>query len=392
MSLGAARASADRTSLVLGLSSRVPWPVMSVNLEMDDAIRAAESADHMSVELRTDRANRIEPILRNAVRLSKLSRLARSFRGQADLPTGYDVLYAGVISFRDLWVLAGADLPSVASKRICCITEIWEPDLHHFEMYAEILEQFDVVYLSCQGTVDALSEMVSVPVHWIPSATDALTRCPADEQPRCIDVMSVGRRCPVQHAELLDAARSRRMTYQFDSLRGAQLADWSEHRFVLGEQTRRSRFYVCHRSKFDDTEETGDVQEFGGRYFDAFAAGAIPIGDLPDADHFRSTFPRPGSTVFQASGQDGMVDTVLEMKRDIDALDEVARLNVVEALRGHDWVHRWETMLAGVGLDLVGHGQERRRGLDELADVIAGGDPVDGARSELARSLARSDS
>ena len=149
---------------------------------------------------------------------------------------------------------------------------------------------------------------------------------------------------------------------------------------------------MCHRSKFDDAAETGDVQEFGGRFFDAFAAGSIPIGELPDADHFRATFPRADSMVFQPAGQDGIVDTVLELKQDTDALDALGRVNAAEALRGHDWVHRWETMLAGVGLELAAPGRERRNGLGELADSMASGRPVDSARAELAQSLAASDS
>jgi hypothetical protein len=52
-----------------------------------------------------------------------------------------------------------------------------------------------------------------------------------------------------------------------------------------------------------------------------------------------------------------------------------SRNNVVNALRRHDWVYRWERVLDSVGLPHTEAMRERRRRLGALADAVAAGAP-----------------
>ena len=272
--------SSDRRSLVLGLSSRVSWPAMSVTFEMEDAV-PTDSSRRTSCP--STYVFGIEPHRAAGPQCRSATKLAMARRTTPRTPVGC----RGRRSVRRGDVVSR----SLGPRRCVSAVHRHEADLLHRRSVGARSSPFRHVPRRSRTVRRGVHVVLrygsgafgvtSVPVRWIASGTDALVRCPADHQRRCVDVHIAGRRCPVQHAELLDAARQRHLVYQFDTLSGAALSDWSEHRFSLAEQAQRSRFYVCHRAKFDETIETGDVQEFGGRFFDAMAAGAIPIGDLP---------------------------------------------------------------------------------------------------------------
>ncbi len=373
-------------TLVLGLSERVDWPAISIIREFESAVCRAESADYLAVSVRAGTLAAGEAVARNAVRLPNWHWLAGRAR-DVSLPSGYDLLVAPVMSFRDLWVLAGLDLSRVATTRICYIDEIWPGDLRRFAVYKDVLEQFDAVYVAIHRTVAELGPMISTPVAWLPSGTDVLQRMPPDAQQRCTDVISVGRRCAVQHAELVAAAEQRSVTYAFDSLGGLSLTDWYEHRLNLAGQAQRSTFYVTHRAKFDSPEETGDADEFGGRFMDAMASGNIPIGDLPRSAHFRAYFPSVDGMVRQDAGQPGVVDTVRGLLGDPDRVTAMSSANLADALDRHDWLHRWAEILAAVGHSPTARTTEILGGLGGLAGLVRSGQPTGPARTDVAQLL-----
>lgn len=373
-----------RRTVVLGVSGRVRYPAISVTNEFASTIARAEDTEVVNVDARGVGTEPRERIVRNVVRFAGRGALANRLR-HLELPAGRaDLLVVPTMPFRDLWVLAGLDLSTIAERSICFIDEIWAPDVQHFGVFRDVLTQFDAVYLSVQSPVRALADEIGTDrVRWIPPATDALERCPASDQQRGITVLSVGRRSDVQHAELLAAARRRRLTYLFDTLRGAALVDSAEHRTNAAQLIRNSRFYIAHRAKFDAPEETGEAADFGGRFFDAQAAGSIPIGDPPRTREFRTLFSRPGSMVIAPAGEAGIVDQVLDLLAEPDQLEAASRANVVDALRSNDWIHRWSDLLASVGMQLQGRGEQRRRGLAELADLVEQRRPHDTAHTEV---------
>lgn len=372
-----------RRSVVIGLSSRQSWPAHSTIFEQEAAIAVAESAPIVPILAKQSRLFGAEERLsRNAVRVTNAGWLAGRLREPTAIEGRYDLAVTVVMSFRDLWPLAGLDLRAMAAHRLCFIAEIWPEDVRHFAMYKRVLDQFDHVFTSCGATVPVLRAELDVPVDWMPSGTETVLHLPAEDQERGLDVMSIGRRCPVQHRDLYEAARRRHLSYTFDSLTGLSLDNWAEHRFNLAEQTKRARLYVAHRAKFDHPEETGSASEFGNRFFDSYAAGAIPIGDAPNTERFHETFPRAGSYIVERAGRAGIAEHVVELCSKPDELRAISQLNVADALRRHDWIHRWQAMLAAVGLELGPAGEARLAVLEELARRVEQDEPYDALRDE----------
>src|SRR5262245_16638199 len=120
-----------RRCLVMNVSSHQFRPAHSSLFELEAAVRTAEQADYDEIVARGGEHERLERILRNAARAAGPV-VARAARRRSDLGSGYDVAFVTVMSFRDLWLLAGLDLRSVAKHRICLILELWTPEVHHF--------------------------------------------------------------------------------------------------------------------------------------------------------------------------------------------------------------------------------------------------------------------
>ena len=375
-----------RKSLVVNISAHQRRPAHSILRELEWTIRTTEEADCVDVVAHGDRRESVEILLRNIARLTGPT-VARAARTKTDLGSGYDVAFVSVISFRDLWILGGLDLRSVAERRICYILELWSPDVHHFGLYREILEQFDAVFTVHQSSISALRAAVDVPVHWLPTGTDtALHTPPTLAKERGLDVFSLGRRCPVQHAELVAAARDGVLSYQFDSLAAGAFDDWQEHRLNAAGQGQRATFYIAHRAKFDVPVESGDAQDFGNRFFDAAASGAIPLGEIPTNENFRSYFPDADDMLRVPAGTAGIVDALLEMGADVERCRSISSRLVVDALQRHDWLHRWRTMLEAVDLAPLPSTRDRLGRLETMASLVEAAEPYAEVRADLVRA------
>jgi hypothetical protein len=366
----------------VNVSSHQYRPAHSSLFELESAVRTAEQADYVEIAARGGEHEALERVLRNAARAAGPV-VARAARRRTELGSGYDVAFVTVMSFRDLWLLAGLDLRSVAERRICLVLELWTPEIHHFDLFRDVLEQFDAVYNVMESSCPALAAAIKSPVHFLPTGTDTALHCPPAIVPRQLDVLSLGRRCPVQHAELVDAARRGRVSYQFDSLRGASLDDWSEHRLNIAGQGQRATFYIAHRAKFDVPWESEQCEDFGNRFFDAGAAGSIPLGEIPTTAGFRSYFPAVDDMVRVPTGTSGIVKALLAYLEDADRCLAVSRGLVVDALRRHDWLHRWTTMLGGVGLEPSTAAVRRIDQLARLASAVESGDDYVELREQL---------
>ena len=321
-----------RRSLVVNISSHQYRPAYSTLYELESTVRRAEAADYVELVARAGDHERVERVLRNAARVAGPA-VVRAARRPVDLGSGYDVAFVTVMSFRDLWLLAGLDLRQVARRWVCLILELWTPEVHHFDLYRGVLQQFDGVFNVMETSSPALSADIGQPVQWLPTGTDVALHVPPDFALRRLDVLSLGRRCPVQHAELIRAARDGVLNYQFDSLQGGTLGDWQEHRLNTAGQGQHATFYIGHRAKFDVPEESQSTQEFGNRFFDAGAAGSIPVGEIPTTDGFRRYFPDVDDMIRVPTGTTGIVDAICGYRADEERCIRVARRLVVDAAR-----------------------------------------------------------
>jgi hypothetical protein len=121
-------------------------------------------------------------------------------------------------------------------------------------------------------------------------------------------------------------------------------------------------------AKMNLANETLGQVETGFRYFEGAAAGAVMIGQPTDSESFRELFPWPNAVIsIRPDGSD--VRQVLgNLNSNPARLAAISRRNAAEALRRHDWAHRWKQMLTVAGVHESPGLLERERRMRELAD------------------------
>jgi hypothetical protein len=284
----------------------------------------------------------------------------------------YDLFLAICGHPRDLlYVNAVSHLRNACTTKICMIDELWAKQIEPHAHFLNILKSFDLVVLYCSGTVKALSERIGVKCVFVPPGIDTLAFCPFPKNsPRAVDVSNVGRRSPITHSALLEMVKERDIFYVYDSIDGTESLNLREHRKLLANLVRRSRYYIVNPGAMDNPRVRGDQHEMGPRYIEGAAAGAILIGESPANEVFNKILNWPGAVVHLPYGSDQIASVIDELDRQPEWQEEIRRRNVSECLMKHDWAHRWETMLTAVGRDPVPELTKRKTYLLSMADAL----------------------
>ena len=286
----------------------------------------------------------------------------------------YDLLFTmcgGLASPYDLLMLnAVSDVRDMCKTSVCLVDELWVKQLFKHRHFLRVLEKFDVVMLYYCQTVKALSEQIGRKCVFLPPGVDAITFCPYPDPPkRVIDVCSWGRRSEVTHQTLLRMVRDSGLFYLHDSIAGTQAISAREHRALLANVAKRSRYYLVNPGMIDQPEKRGDQIEIGNRYFEGAASGAIMIGERPQNEEFERLFDWPEAVTQLPFGSSEIDVVIKRLDRDRERQDVNRRTGVTQALMRHDWVYRWETILKAVGLEPMQGVLERKGRLRELAEV-----------------------
>ncbi len=265
----------------------------------------------------------------------------------------YDMLFA-LLSFpKDLLNFnLGRDWRDRCATSVCLIDEIWLRSIPEGRRYLRNLSQFDHIVLYYSQSVEAIGALTGRECFFLPPGIDALSFCPYPDPPdRVIDVYSLGRRSKETHRKLLEMAGRRDFFYVHDSLAGDQVIDWNEHRRLLANMAKRSRFYIVNPGLIDRPEIRGDQIEIGNRFFEGAASGCILVGEIPRNEAYENLFNWPDAVISLPFGSDRIEEIVDEFDRDPDREEALRRNNIVQALRRHDWAYRWEAILKLAELD-----------------------------------------
>jgi hypothetical protein len=294
---------------------------------------------------------------------------------KVQLEKNYDIFVAVCSTYWDVpYINAIKRWKSHCQVSVCWIDEIWASQILDYKYWHGALSQFDYVFTGCRGTVDALSQVIGRPCYWIPGGIDALRFCPfPSTSNRGIDVYSIGRRYDAIHQALLNAPEPRRPFYVYDSHFGVALAevrDHQQHRNLVANIAKRSRYFVVAPAKMDSLGETCGQVEVGYRYFEGAAAGAVLIGEVPDSDTFRELFGWPDAVIpIRRDGSDVMaVLSALDSDPEREAAIRVR--NVKESLLHHDWVYRWKEIFRIAGIEPTERMVARERRLEQMAELV----------------------
>ena len=367
-----------RPARVLLLSTRrlLPRVPRGCNYEFEDTICELDDAELHAPSTPAPASRWAGRVARGALRHLPF---LESALPSASCPVSgqYDLLFVCAQSPMDLYLL-GSLKPWREHCRvaICWIDELWAASVPQRAGELEQMAQFDHIVLGCHGTVSAVGERVSRPVTYVPPGVDTVRFCPWPDPPaRSIDVYNMGRRSPETHQALLDLAEQRGWFYLYDTVALGDVHDSRAYRRHVAGLIQRSHFFITNRPKCNRDDHTRGQHELGFRFFEGAAAGAVLVGAVPQIEPFETHFGWPDAVTHMPVGTTDL-RPLLELAADPDRCERIRRRNVLESLRRHDWLYRWQRILDLAGLPHTEAMTSRARRLEQLARVIPDGQPT----------------
>jgi hypothetical protein len=227
---------------------------------------------------------------------------------------------------------------------------------------------------------DAVEEMrryTSTPVSFLPTGADCMMASPGIEAPpRVIDVLSYGRRLNAPHRRMVELARECGWFYHYDVWGGLEARDWAEVRQSNAALVQRSRYFML----WDPASIAGKARlmqkdrALTTRYFEAAAGGAILLGSRTPSAEFDTLFDWPDAVVEIAHDGSDLADTLDALEADPLRCAEIRRDNITASLHRHDWVYRWQQILAAFDLRPTEAYHERVGALAARAASLGGND------------------
>jgi hypothetical protein len=350
----------------------------SITYEFEDVITQVTDADRIDAggAERLDFSRRAYKLARYASGSREWARALSPAPSVVRLERDYDLFLPVFNDAYELYALA--TVPGWRKRcrvAACYVAELWPHQLPRYLL--ELLGDFDHVFVGVHSPVREVTRITRRPCTYLPLAADLLTFSPL-LQPvdRVIDVCNLGRRSDRTHAALLRLARDRRIFYYYDTAvasgpdkkqRTFRVEDAAEHRLLLANLLRRSRYYLASRARANQPEFTRGHEEISGRYYEGAAAGTVMLGDPPDCEHFRQQFDWPDAVIglpFDAPGIGGLL---AELDRNPQHLAQVGRANACHAARRHDWLHRLRAIYDRLGLSPTAGMVAREHQLQALA-------------------------
>jgi hypothetical protein len=238
------------------------------------------------------------------------------------------------------------------------------------------LSQFDHIVIGYGGTVAAVAKAIERPCHSVPSGVDAMRFSPYPCPPaRVIDIYCMGRRSEELHRALLDLAAKKHMFYVYDTFvtSDTQIHEHRQHRDMLANIMKRSRYFIVSPAKDASLEVTGKQIELGFRYYEGAAAGTVMLGQIPYCETFNTLFNWPDAVVEIDPDGANVAEVIARLETQPEQLVEISRRNAVEALLRHDWAYRWKKILAIAGLEPAPQLEIREKRLQQLAEQAGNG-------------------
>jgi len=347
--------------------------------EFEDVIAEVTGADRVEVDggRALEFSRRTYKLLRQGTGSQGIARALAPSPSAVRLERDYELFFPVFNHVHELYALRVLpDWRARCRVAACFITEALARVLPVYLL--ELLSRFDHIFIGTRHRVEAMARITGRPCSYLPQAADVLRFSPWPNQPsRDIDVCNIGRRSAITHEALVNLAAARRIFYYFDTFAGGsgrdhkqrtfRVADPRQHRLLLASLLQRSRYFIANRSRVNEPEDIGGHEEIAGRFYEGAAAGAVMLGEPPDAEHFRSQFGWPDAVMRMPFDCPDVGRILAELDADPRRLARIGHENARNAALQHDWIHRLESVFRTLGLDPTPAMIERRRRLDELA-------------------------
>lgn len=361
------RSPASARALILSDREVAPTISRCGIYEFEDVASVVDAVDVLALGGHAGRlARRIERHLPAAFRAP--ARFARA--------EPYDLLFVSVHSLPELARLHPLGrILDLARHAVINVDEIWSDELHEHAGDLSLLRRFERVFTPCAGGIDALQNAIGRPCAYLAPSIDALRFAPHPPPPRrTIDIHLMGRRRHELHRALHETAEKTERFYLFDTVQlNPRVSSYVEHRQRLADLVQRTRYFVVDVANSDRPEKTSGQQEFGPRYMEGAAGGAILVGRAPSTATFAEQFWP--DAVFPLEPDSAAIARVLaDLEAQPEKVERMRRHNVAQVLRRHDGAYRWEQILRACGLEPLPALAARKQQLDRLAAGLEGED------------------
>jgi spore maturation protein CgeB len=234
---------------------------------------------------------------------------------------------------------------------VCWLAEIWASELHKLKGHLKILSQFDYVIIPSGGSVKTVRDLIGDSCVYIPPGINTIRFCPYPDPPvRSIDVYSMGRKSSVTHQALLKMVEQRKIFYIYDTFENMKTFLPRDHRILLANITKRSRYFIANAPKINQQSETGGQMEISYRFFEGAASGTVMIGETGKNEALKEHFGWSDSVIQVPFDSPNIAEVLADLDSQPERLAEIRKNNVVNCLLRHDWVYRWRAILDMVGL------------------------------------------
>jgi hypothetical protein len=354
----------------------------SLQYELEDVFVEVTGADRAEAGRgpALERSRRAYKLVRRLTGLRGLARALAPRPSTLRLERDYELFFAVFNHAYELHALAAvSDWRSRCRKTACFVGEVY---FHQLPVYLlEMLWEFDHVFVGVNGPMEEVERIIGRPVSYLPLAVDVLRFAPYPQPPlRTIDVLNVGRRSPITHAALVELARARRIFYYYDTVaasgafskqRTFRVDAPAEHRLLYSSLLQRSRYSIANRALITNPELTPGRQVMSSRFYEGAAAGAVMLGEAPQAEEFRRQFDWPDAVIPLPFDSPDVGRVLAELDSDPARLDRVRRDNVRNAALRHDWVHRIRVVFETLGLPPTPAMLAREQALRAIAEANA---------------------
>jgi Glycosyl transferases group 1 len=343
-------------------------PFRCPHFEFEDVITQIDKADLL--------APRLDPVTRRhaiAKQLAYHTPIVLNPGLHQDAINGYYDLFLAICDNPTdlLRVAALRNWRKSCKTAICLIDELWATQLSSYRNFLRMLENFDLVILYYSQSVEPLSRMIKTKCVFLPPGVDAIRFCPFPNLPeRVVDVYSIGRRSEMIHRALLKMTVDENAFYLHDTMSPEQVSDATEHRQLFANIAKRSRYFIVNPGLIDRKDIRGEQIEIGNRYFEGAAAGTIMLGERPDNAEFDKLFNWPDPMIHVPYNSPDIGKIISSLDRDPVKLNKMRCMNVKQTLLQHDWLYRWEAILAATGLEPMPELSHRKQILLSLIESI----------------------
>lgn len=285
----------------------------------------------------------------------------------------YDLFFFFCQSIEDILVLNSIKgWREKCRHAVCWLDEIWAKDIDNCRVQLQLLKKFDNIYMNFSSSIHPVANIVQQPFYALPYGIDAIKFCPnTNNFERSVDVLNIGRRSAVTHNSLLQLVEQKNLFYIYDTIKELYMVDYRGHRSLYTNLIKRSRYMIVNKAKFDLTGQSNIQEEVGPRFFEAAGGGTIMLGVYPKCEMFTQNFDWTDVVIEIPFDCSNIADIIADLDVQTERLARIRTDNIVNSLLRHDWVYRWENILATAGLNTTPQIEERKAYLKNLAEIIS---------------------